>query len=167
MHKHARDDFAPSRPTLPLTGGCPCGAIRYEIEVYPLLLYACHCTNCQRQTGSAFAMNMPVSTEAFRILQGTPKAWRRLSPSGVEVASWFCGDCGGRLYGKRASRPAATNVRAGTLDDTSWLEPAAHIFRRSAQKWMRLPADEACFDASAPDFTSLAKAWQTRWNEPL
>src|SRR5271170_5358260 len=130
------------RPALPMTGGCPCGAIRYEIASFPLLLYSCNCTNCQRASGSAFALNMPVLSRDFRILQGDPRGWRRLSPKGVEVTSRFCGDCGGRLYGERNGRAEIVNLRAGTLDDTSWLVPAAHMFMRSAQSWV-LPAANA------------------------
>jgi hypothetical protein len=59
-----------TRPALPMTGGCPCGAIRYEIASFPLLLYTCNCTNCQRTSGSAFALNMPVVAKDFHILQG-------------------------------------------------------------------------------------------------
>lgn len=124
--------MSPSRPTLPLTGGCSCGAIRYEIATFPLLLYTCNCTDCQTSSGSAFALNMPVATKSFRILQGTPKPWRRASPSGVDVASWFCSECGARLYGERDGRPETVNLRAGTLDDTSWLVPVAHLFMKSA-----------------------------------
>jgi glutathione-dependent formaldehyde-activating enzyme len=63
-----------------MTGGCQCGAIRYEIASLPLLLYTCNCTDCQRQSGSAFALNMPVKFSDFRILQGEPKGWRHNSP---------------------------------------------------------------------------------------
>src|SRR3954464_4552110 len=130
------------RPTLPLTGGCSCGAVRYEIASFPLLLYTCNCTDCQTRSGSAFALNMPVTARGFRIVQGEPKAWRYLSPRGVPVISWFCGDCGARLYGERDGRAGIVNVRAGTLDDTSWLVPAAHFFTRStsAQSWVQPPA---------------------------
>jgi hypothetical protein len=93
----------PSWPVLPLTGGCSCGAIRYEIGSFPLLLYTCNCTECQTASGSAFALNMPVVTESFRIVQGSPKGWRRPSPSGADVTLWFCADCGG-LYGERKGR---------------------------------------------------------------
>ena len=55
-----------ARPVLPLSGGCSCGAIRYEIASFPLLLYSCNCTDCQTASGSAFALNMPVATKAFR-----------------------------------------------------------------------------------------------------
>jgi hypothetical protein len=103
-----------------MTGGCPCGAIRYQIASFPLLLYTCNCTNCQTTSGSAFALNMPVAAKDFHILQGEPKGWRRRSPSGADVTSWFCGDCGGRIYGERVGRPQSINIRAGTLDDTTW-----------------------------------------------
>jgi hypothetical protein len=80
---------------------------------------------------------MPVATQAFHIVQGTPKGWRHLSPSGGAIVSWFCEDCGGRINGERDGRPGSTNVRAGSLDDTSWLAPVAHFFMRSAQPWVR------------------------------
>lgn len=159
-------DATPRRPALPLTGGCPCGGIRYEIDAYPLLLYACHCTDCQRRSGSAFALNMAVSAKAFHIVHGTPKGWRRLSPSGAETVSWICGDCGCGINGERAGRPESTNVRAGSLDDTSWLSPAAHIFMRSAQPWIRLPEDAACYEATASDLRHLATVWRARWDGP-
>jgi hypothetical protein len=124
-----------TRPALPMTGGCPCGAVRYQIESFPLLLYSCNCTDCQRASGSAFALNMPVAAKDFRILQGEPKGWRRRSSSGADVTSWFCGDCGGRIYGERAGRPHSMTLRAGTLDDTTWLVPIAHMYVRSAQPW--------------------------------
>jgi hypothetical protein len=158
-----------TRLVLPMTGGCGCGAIRYEITSFPLLLYTCHCTDCQTISGSAFALNMPVATAGFRVVTGEPKAWRRLSPSGAEVISWFCGDCGGRLYGQRQSRPESINVRAGTLDDTAWLVPSAHTFTKSAQPWVQsqlLPADGAeCHDTSSPDFRLLARKWRSLWPE--
>jgi hypothetical protein len=153
------------RPLLPLTGGCSCGAIRYEVASFPLLLYTCNCTDCQRISGSAFALNMPVATSGFRITQGAPKGWRRASPTGADVTSWFCGDCGARLYGERQGRPDTMNLRAGTLDDTTWLTPVAHMFLRSAQSWVH-PADSAeCFDIGPSDFRPLAERWRALWPE--
>ena len=146
-------------PGLPLGGGCICAAIRYEIRVLPILLYACHCTNCQRQSGSAFAMNLPVANNGFHIVRGEPRGWKRVSPSGAETISWFCGDCAGRIHGTNPGRPESVTVRAGSLDDTSWLIPAIHIFVRSAQPWLHLPATD-CFDEAPANFRPLAKAWQ-------
>jgi hypothetical protein len=158
----------PARPALPMTGGCSCGAIRYEITSFPLLLYACHCTDCQPASGSAFALNMPVATKGFRIVTGEPKGWRHVSPSGAEVTSWFCGDCGARIYGSREGRPESINVRAGTLDDTSWLVPAGHMFMKSAQGWVQsslLATAADCHDMSPPDFRPLAEKWRAMWPE--
>ena len=154
-----------TRPVLPMTGGCPCGAIRYQIASFPLLLYTCNCTNCQTASGSAFALNMPVLARDFHILQGEPKGWHHLSPKGVPVTSRFCGDCGGRIYGERAKRPEIVNLRAGTLDDTSWLVPAAHLFLRSAQAWVEPAVDAACYETQPEDFSALMPAWRAMWPE--
>jgi hypothetical protein len=137
--------------------------VRYQISTFPLLLYACHCTDCQRESGSAFALNMPVATAALQILHGAPRAWRRVRSSGARTASWFCGDCSGRIYGERDSRPASVNVRAGTLDDTSWLVPAAHIFMRSALSWDEVSGDAECFATLPDDWRPLAARWRKRW----
>jgi hypothetical protein len=154
-----------NKPSLPMTGGCSCGAVSYEITSFPLLAYTCNCTNCQTASGSAFALNMPVATENFRILRGEPKGWHRLSPSGAEVTSWFCGDCGARIYGSRKSRPQSMNLRAGTLDDTGWLIPAGHIFMSSAQPWIQPAAGAACYEMEPPDFRPLAEKWRAMWPE--
>ena len=153
------------RPALPMTGGCPCGAIRYEIASFPLLLYTCNCTDCQKASGSAFALNMPVVAKDFHILRGEPKRWHHTSPTGVAVASWFCGDCGGRLYGERAGRREIVNLRAGTLDDTTWLVPVAHIFMRSAQPWVLPAANAECHETRPDEFRLLAERWRAMWPE--
>ncbi len=152
------------RPALPLTGGCPCEAVRFEVTAMPLLVYACHCTECQRWSGSAFSMSMPVASTAFRITRGAPKPWRRTGASGVQSTYWFCSDCGGRVFGERSPRPDLIAVRAGTLDDTSWLRPVAHTYMRSAQPWERIADDTACFEIMPGDFWSLADEWQRLWN---
>jgi hypothetical protein len=153
------------RPTFPMTGGCSCGTIRYEIASFPLLVYTCNCTDCQTRSGSAFALNMPVTAADFRILKGQPKAWHYTSPKGVPVVSWFCGDCGARLYGERAGRAEIVNVRAGTLDDTSWLVPAAHLFTRgaSAQSWVQPVAQASCFETQPDGWDGLLSAWRATW----
>jgi len=153
------------RPALPMSGGCPCGAIRYEIASFPLLLYTCNCTDCQKATGSAFALNMPVLSRDFRVLQGEPKGWHHTSPRGIAVVSRFCGDCSGRLYGERAGRPEIFNVRAGTLDDTKWLVPAVHLFMSSAQPWVEPAPDADCHETQPADFSALMPAWRAIWPE--
>jgi len=156
----------PPRPSLPMTGGCQCGAIRYEIASFPLLLYTCNCTDCQRQTGSAFALNMPVRFKDFRILQGEPNGWHHTSPNGTAVISRFCGTCGTRLYGERDGRPETVSLRAGTLDDRSWLVPVAHFFTRSAQPWVQPAPGAQCFETQPNGWGSLLPGWRARWTDP-
>jgi len=152
-----------NRPALPLTGGCSCGAIRYEIRSFPLLLYACHCTDCQKASGSAFALNMPVATRHLHIVQGSLKGWNHRSPSGLSLTTWFCGDCAARIYGEREGRSDTMNVRAGTLDDTRWLVPVAEIYTKSAQSWVQHAREAECYDASLDDFRSLSTKWRAMW----
>lgn len=122
----------------PYTGGCQCGQIRYEIQAEPLTLYACHCTECQRQSSSAFGMSMPVPREAVKLLQGTPKQWSRPAASGRAVVCFFCGDCGTRLFHQPGRNNKITNIKPGTLDDKRWLQPVANLWTVSAQPWITL-----------------------------
>jgi hypothetical protein len=151
-------------PALPLSGGCSCEAVRFMVTEMPLLVYACHCTECQRWSGSAFSMSMPINAAAFAITCGEPKHWRRTGASGVESVDWFCGECGGRVFGQRRGRPDIVFVRAGTLDDTSWVRPVAHVYLRSAQPWERIPNHAQCFDVMPGDLWGLASKWQDLWD---
>ena len=108
---------------------------------------------------------MPVWTRDFRILQGQPKGWRRNSPSGADVTSWFCGECGARLYGERKGRPQIMNLRAGTLDDTSWLTPLAHFYTGSAQAWVQPATGAECHELQPADFSALMIRWRAMWPE--
>lgn len=112
-------------PALPLTGGCYCGSIRYEVSALPHAITICHCRDCQRLTGTAFSMPMPVARDAFSVTRGRTKSWERRADSGNLSIQHFCGDCGTRLYTEPASMPQVVTLRAGTLDDTSWLRPVA------------------------------------------
>src|SRR5437762_13151038 len=102
---------------LPQTGGCQCGAIRYEITEEPQLVYTCHCTDCQRLTSGAFSLGIVVSERAFRLSGVEPRPLHADSGrANIRVAcphcgSWFCG----------MPRDGLHRVRAGTLDNTCWL----------------------------------------------
>jgi len=108
---------------------------------------------------------MPVATNRFRILRGEPRGWHHKSPSGADVTSWFCADCGARIYGERKGRPDSINLRAGTLDDTSWLVPVAQMFMRSAQPWVLPAATAECHEIGPDDFRPLAAKWRAMWPE--
>lgn len=141
----------------PYSGGCQCGRIRYEVQAEPLTLYACHCTECQRQSASAFGMSMPVPRAAVTILQGEPREWSRASESGREVICFFCGDCGTRLFHNLTRNPNITNIKPGTLDDTSWLKPVGNLWTRSAQQWVKLSEEMLNYECqpTIPEFSQL------------
>ena len=125
----------------PLSGGCECGAIRYEIAAAPLVVYACHCTICQTQSGSAFGMAARIPKEAFRLTRGTLKSFTRTAESGQVFTNSFCPDCGTRIHHAASLAPEHLSLKPGTLDDTSWLGPSHHVFARSAQPWVIFPPD--------------------------
>ena len=122
---------------LPQTGGCQCGQIRYEITEEPQLVYTCHCTDCQRLTSSAFSMGVVVPEPAFRLSGVEPRSLQRLADSGRTSTRWVCSECGSWIAGP--ARDGLIRVRAGTLDDTSWLKPDSHYWTKRKQPWVSIP----------------------------
>ncbi len=120
-------------------GGCQCGALRYRLEGEPVALVACHCTECQRQSGSAFGMSLIVPKDAFQLLCGEPKRFARTADSGRSVECAFCPACGTRIHHEPTYRKDTLNIKPGTLDDTSWLSPALHVWTKSKQPWVPIP----------------------------
>jgi len=127
-------------------GGCQCGALRYRFEGEPVALAVCHCTECQRQSGSAFGMSLLVPRSAFEMLRGEPKLYTRTSDAGRPVECAFCATCGTRIFHRPARFPDTLNVKPGTLDDTSWLAPKMHVWTRSKQRWVSIPEDVRRFE---------------------
>ncbi len=124
------------RVLLPQSGGCQCGALRYELSAPPLMIYNCHCTNCQKITGSAFTVAASVLEASFRFIRGTPRKIEWKADSGNSRFGWLCGECGSRIANGQTPSIGILSLRAGTLDDTSWVEPVGDIWTKSAQKWM-------------------------------
>jgi hypothetical protein len=101
------------------------------------MLAVCHCTECQRQSGSAFGMSMMVP-EANLTVEGELKSFERSSESGRPVRCYFCPECGTRIYHKVTYVQGMTNLKPGTLDDTSWLAPRAQSWTSTKQPWVPL-----------------------------
>lgn len=123
---------------IPLTGGCQCGAVRYEITAPAEGLKTCHCGACQKQSGSAFGMSLAVAPDTFRLLSGRLKAFDAIADSGAVKTCSFCPACGVRIH---HTGPGWMVGKAGTLDDTTDLEPSRHIWASRKQTWFDLPAD--------------------------
>ncbi len=148
-------------PPLPWSGGCQCGAVRYRVTAMPLTVYCCHCTECQRQSASAFGMSMRLPRAGLSIDWSAMKRRSRTARSGAVLDGHFCPDCGVRLVHAREGRDAV-NVKAGTLDDTAWIEPVGHIWTASAQPWIRFDPDMITFDGQPPDDDALVAAFSAR-----
>ena len=122
-----------------LEGGCQCGAIRYEIVGPSKRLMVCHCTDCQRQSGSAFGMTLVIDEGDFQLKKGKLKSFASTSDGGRAKLGTFCPDCGSRIYHKLDWRKGALSVKPGTLDSTLWLKPEIHIWTKSKQPWVAIP----------------------------
>lgn len=129
-----------------LTGGCQCGDIRYEVMGTSKQLVVCHCTDCQRQSGSAFGMTLVVKKEDFRLTQGELKTFMSKSTAGRAKLGAFCPECGTRIYHKLEWRKGRVSVKPGTLDDTSILKPDIHIWTGRKQPWITIPDDVEAHD---------------------
>jgi hypothetical protein len=110
-----------------LTGGCQCGAVRYEVLAEPLETYVCHCRECQRQSASAFGISVIVPANAFVLKQGSVATWSRPTDSGNVLECMFCVACGTRI--RHASPGGATvSVKGGSFDQPVDLTRAFHIW---------------------------------------
>jgi hypothetical protein len=125
-------------------GGCACGEVRYRLASDPLFVHCCHCLNCQRQTGSAFVINVLIEADRVELLTGEPQLVSVPRERGKQKI-WRCPTCQIAVYSQYTS-PRVRFVRAGTLDDPASVEPDVHIFTRSKLPWVTLPESVPAFD---------------------
>lgn len=140
-----------------MKGRCTCGGVSYELTAVPMIVHCCHCRWCQRETGSAFVINALIESEHLQV-DGTVELVMTPSESGRGQEIARCPDCRIALWshyptaGRRSSF-----VRVGTLDDPAACPPDVHIFTRSKQPWVKLPAD-------APTFADIYPARDEVWS---
>ncbi|MDX1481421.1 MAG: GFA family protein [Woeseiaceae bacterium] len=127
-------------------GGCACAELRYRLEASPLFVHCCHCSWCQRETGSAFAVNALIETSRIRLLAGRPDAVRTPSASGKGQLVQRCPTCRVGVWSHYAGfGEVVAFVRAGTLDDPAAVSPDVHIYTSTKLPWVNLPADVPSF----------------------
>jgi hypothetical protein len=135
-----------------MEGGCACGAVRYRLTSGPMFVHCCHCLNCQRQTGSAFVINLLIEADRVELLAGEPEPVDVPRDDGSTQRIHRCPDCGVAVYSEYGS-PEVRFVRGGTLDEPSGVAPDVHIFTRSKLPWVTLPEDvpavEVYYDSKA------------------
>jgi hypothetical protein len=135
-------------------GGCACGAVRYRLASEPLFVHCCHCLSCQRQTGSAFVINLLIETDRVELLAGAPEPVDVPRDDGSTQTIYRCPGCRVALYSEY-SRPQVKFVRGGTLDEPRDVVPDVHIYTRSKVGWVELPASTPAFEA----FYDLKELW--------
>ncbi len=140
-------------------GQCQCGEVAYRVVGTAVTLFACHCTECQRQSSSAFGMALWVRDADVQRLSGTLKEWIRVMPSGRRMACSFCPTCGTRLFHKMLGQSQLMSIKPGTLKDTTWLEPAGHIWMQSKQRWVHVEATTLQYTGNPESFEELFAAW--------
>ncbi len=121
-----------------IDGRCHCGSITYEAEIDPDNVRICHCTDCQRLSGTAFRISVGTPEANFALLSGSPKTYVKTGESGARRAQVFCPECGSQIYATAAEGdgPKVFNLRTGTIDQRDRLVPRSQIWRRSAQPWL-------------------------------
>lgn len=125
-----------------ISGGCLCGAVRYEISGEPITMRVCWCKDCQRLAAGNGSANLLFRRDAVKIT-GNPATFSKPADSGNIIDRKFCAVCGTQLFGETVARPDFIVVRAGTLDDSSIFKPVANIWTSSAPAW-------ACMNDSIP-----------------
>jgi hypothetical protein len=123
-----------------MEGGCTCTSVRYRLNARPLFVHCCHCTWCQRETGSAFAVNALIEASNVELLKGELERTTLPSASGKGQVLSRCPQCGITLWSNYAGAGERVHfVRVGTLDEPSLLHPDIHIFTSTKQPWVVLP----------------------------
>ena len=148
-------------------GGCQCGAVRYRLLRAPVMLYACHCRDCQKQSASAFGLSLWMERSAVAFMGAEPRIYTARSDSGNLKRGAFCDACGTRLYhtggGVGGKGGDIVSLKAGTLDDTTALQPACHIWTRRAQPWIApLLEGKRCFPGAPNSAEELRALWRAR-----
>lgn len=145
-----------SNTAFPLEGGCDCGRIRYRMETAPLIVHCCHCRWCQRETGTAFALNALIEAERLIHLKADPELIDTPSQSGRGQRIARCPDCRLALWSNYGGAgPFIRFVRVGTLDTPDALQPHIHIYTTSRQPWVTLPHGVP----AVPEFYEIERYW--------
>lgn len=133
-----------------IEGSCLCGQIHYQSSAEPAVMALCHCTHCQKQSGSAFSALVAVPAGTLEINRAQLKFYDDKGDSGQPVRRGFCPNCGSAVISEVAVTPDLEWIKAGTLNDTSWYSPTVSIWCDSAQKWTPMPEGMVKVPGSPP-----------------
>ncbi|WP_417309623.1 GFA family protein [Devosia sp.] len=147
-------------PEFPIEGGCVCGAVRYRLSGPPLAAYNCHCTDCQRASGGNYTVSLPTPAERAEVISGELEAFDKPADSGRTVRMQRCAKCGTNVINVPLAAPSTVIVKAGTLDDPSWLRPIGNIWTDSRHPAVLIDETLVNFPGQPPDRQALYDAWE-------
>ena len=142
-------------------GGCECKSVRYQFTGEPLTCYACHCTDCQTSSGSAFSLSMIINSSDIEVTEGELTV-NYLNVNGVEVKRHHCAKCGAALWFSAAEYPNIYALKPGTFDDTKWFKPVAHLWIRSAQPCVIFDKNTKQYQKQPEEMSELFELWAKR-----
>lgn len=131
------------------TGGCLCGAVRYDCAGEPAMAGHCHCDDCRRSSGSGHSSHLAV-TQTSVTMTGEVKGYARPADSGNMVTRYFCPACGAALYSTNSAMPGMMFLRASSLDDLEVFKPQMHVYASRAASWDRRDEALPAFDVMPP-----------------
>jgi len=123
-----------------ITGGCLCGAVRYSTSAAPSLMANCHCTDCQKSSGGAFACVLALPENQVKFEKGGLKWYEKKGDSGNAVRRGFCQNCGSQIASTADAMPGAILLKAGTIDDGKLYQPQMVLYTDSKQSWVTDPS---------------------------
>lgn len=132
-----------------IEGGCLCGKVRYTADAEPAFVGICHCKNCQKASGAAFATVVAIPSSTLSV-SGSAKRYADKGDSGKTLHRVFCPECGSSLMDEAEAMPGVSMILVGTLDDPSWIKPTTEIFCDSAQPWVSLAGERQRFPKMPP-----------------
>jgi hypothetical protein len=133
--------------TQSISGSCLCGQVRYQAQAVPLFQAHCHCQDCRKNVGSAYAALAFVPTESLT-WQGKTQTYQHQADSGNQMTKHFCPQCGSQLFGLNAAKPDRMHIKVGTMDNADWFAPQCNVWASS-----RLPSTP--IDPSVKDFDTM------------
>lgn len=122
----------------PVNGACQCGQVTYKLHEPPIAIAACHCSQCQKLSTSAFSITAMVDSKAIEF-NGELKEWSRVADSGNTAIARFCPTCGNHIYHLNPNHPDRIMLKPSTLDDTSIINPTIHVWAQEKQDWYEVP----------------------------
>ncbi len=146
-------------PQFPVEGGCQCGAVRYRLNAAPLGVYACHCRDCQRFSGTTHTISMVMRAADMELIAGELVGFDKPADSGRTVRMLGCSRCGTKLLNEPLASPHMLVLKPGTLDDMSWAAPIGNIWTDRAQPWVHIDPAVPNFPGQPPDRQPLFDAF--------